>query len=101
MKTLAIYELPYQNFSQVSYLCHFLSSAHLSLDGGKIRAFFTVTGGFLNAATSSLKRVPERTYEIRERFQRSKYLISLALRTQKKNLKTTSAYTERTGLTPL
>jgi hypothetical protein len=76
---------------------------HLSLDRGKVGnlrsifqnnmhpgygASFTVTGGFLNAATSSLKRVTEGIFKISKCFQRSKPRLYLP--------KTIGAYTEST-----
>ena len=69
------------------------SSAHLSLDAGKTRlvelvrgrhteqltesqpgftASFLITGGFLNAAISSLKRVPEKIFKFGKLFYKTK-----------------------------
>jgi hypothetical protein len=63
-------------------------------------ASFSVTGGFLNVATRSLKRVTGRIIKISNCFKRSKktwHLIILAIKTKK--LKTTITYMEITDLT--
>ncbi len=62
---------------------------------------FKITGGFLNAATSTLKRVSVRIFKISKCFHRSKQIINFYFLYNKalKNLETISAYTESTDFT--
>jgi hypothetical protein len=77
------YRNPLQNF------------LNFSLSSPSYETIYRITGGFLNAATSILKRVSVRIFKISKCFHRcKKKLESIFSKTrQQKNLKTNGAYT--------
>jgi hypothetical protein len=64
-----------QGKSRPKYTCHERFTEEFSEAG----ASFTVTGGFLNAATITLKRDTGRIFKIMECFQRSKEKLGIWL----------------------
>ncbi len=67
----------YPSRSIFSYTCHRRLSEHFSESQAAFRTTFGVTGGFLKARTSFVKRVTKRSFRISQKFPRSKQELYL------------------------